>query len=197
MHTIDCHWLPSERAAWRPAERLLPAAWAERWRVLTRAQSARPGRWRNANAPYLAGLMDLCTRRGVEEITICKAAQVGVSEALRNLIGYMAHQQPDPLLLVLPDEQTGRRIVAQRILPLLRDTACLRDLFTPASRDVQLRHITLANGFTLRLGWSGSAASLAADPCRVVINDEVDKFQPWSGREADPISLGYARTQTY
>ena len=190
-------WLPAERSAWKPQERMRPSAWAERHRVLSRMQSARPGKWKNAQAPYLAGLMDLCARRGVEEITIVKAAQMGVSEALRNVVGCYAHQEPDPILLVLPDEQTGRKIVAQRIVPLLRTTPCLAELFTSASRDIQLRHVSLANGFTLRLGWSGSPASLASDPCRVVINDEVDKFQPWSGRESDPISLGYARTQTY
>ncbi len=197
MPALLDRWLPAERAAWRPAERLAPSLWAERHRVLSRMQSARPGKWRNSHAPYLAGLMDLCVRRDVEELTIVKAAQVGVSEAIRNVIGYYAHQEPDPVLLVLPDEQSGRKIVAQRIIPLLRDTACLREQFTPASRDIQLRHLALANGFTLRLGWSGSPATLAADPCRIVINDEVDKFQPWSGRESDPISLGYARTQTY
>lgn len=73
----------------------------------------------------------------------------------------------------------------------------LREPLTIASRDLQLRSIALSNGFTLRLGWSGSPASLASDPCRIVINDQVDEFQPWSGRESDPISLGYARTQTY
>lgn len=160
-------------------------------------QSARPGPWRNDHAPYLAGLMDLCANRAVEELTIVKAAQIGVSETLRNVVGYYAHQEPDPVLLVLPDEHSGRKIVAQRMVPLLRDTPSLRQLFTPASRDIQLRHVTLANGFTLRLGWSGSPASLASDPCRIVINDEVDKFQPWSGRESDPITLGYARTQSY
>ncbi|GMU83739.1 MAG: hypothetical protein AMXMBFR47_36090 [Planctomycetota bacterium] len=165
--------------------------------MLTRMQSARPGPWRNDHAPYLAGLMDLCANRAVEELTIVKAAQIGVSETLRNVVGYYAHQEPDPVLLVLPDEQSGRKIVAQRIVPLLRDTPSLRQLFTDASRDIQLRHVTLANGFTLRLGWSGSPASLASDPCRIVINDEVDKFQPWSGRESDPITLGYARTQSY
>lgn len=197
MQSLLDKWLPSELAAWRPVERLSPAGWAERHRVLSRMQSARPGPWRGDNAPYLAGILDRCAAREVEELTIVKAAQVGVSEALRSVIGFYAHQEPDPILLVLPDEQTGRKIVAQRIVPLLRDTACLRQLFTRASRDVQLRHITLANGFTIRLGWSGSPASLASDPCRIVINDEVDKFQPFSGREADPISLGYARTQTY
>src|SRR5262245_4834298 len=197
MSALICHWLAAEAAAFCPAERLSPSIWAERHRVLTRTQSARPGKWSNAQSPYLTGLMDLCADRRIEEITIVKAAQIGVSEAVRNVIGYYAHQEPDPILLVLPDEQSGRRIVAQRIIPLMKNTGCLNELFTTASRDMQLRHISLANGFTLRLGWSGSPASLASDPCRIVINDEVDKFQPWSGRESDPISLGYARTQTY
>ena len=83
------HWLHRELRAWRPAARLCPSAWAERHRVLTRRQSARPGKWRNDNAPYLAGLMDLCTRREVEEITVVKAAQVGVSEAIRNVIAFV------------------------------------------------------------------------------------------------------------
>jgi phage terminase large subunit GpA-like protein len=121
MHTatasslIATRWLPAELAAWRPAERLPPSAWAEKHRVLTRTQSARHGKWRNAHAPHLAGLMDLCVRRDIEEITIVKAAQVGVSEALRNVIGYYAYQEPDPILLVLPDEQSGRKIVARRL----------------------------------------------------------------------------------
>src|SRR5215470_17887647 len=152
MTTLSNHWLSAEFLAFRPAERLSPSAWAEKHRVLPRGQSARPGPWRNANAPYLAGLMDLCCNRDIEEITIVKAAQIGVSEALRNVIGYYAHQEPDPILLVLPDEQSGRKIVAQRIVPSLRDTPVLHKLFTDASRDIQTRHITLANGFTLRLG---------------------------------------------
>jgi phage terminase large subunit GpA-like protein len=102
-------WLPSERAAWWPAERLSPSTRAEQHRVLSRTQSARLGRWSNAQAPYLTGLMDLCARRDIEEITIVKAAQIGVSEAIRNVIGYYAHQEPDPILLVLPDERTGRK----------------------------------------------------------------------------------------
>lgn len=187
----------AERRAWLPPEPMTVSQWAERYRRLHRTQSRLAGPWRNSNAPYLAGIMDLAGRRGVEEVTIVKCAQAGGSEAVRNIIGYFAHQQPDPLLLVLPDENTGRKIVSRRLWPLFRETPCLRELITPKSRDVQLRHITLSNGFVLSLGWSGSPATLAADPCRVVVNDEVDKFPPWSGREADPISLARVRTQTY
>ena len=46
----------------------------------------------------LAGLMDLCARRDIEEITIVKAAQIGVSEALRNVIGYaLRTRAPDQI----------------------------------------------------------------------------------------------------
>ena len=74
--------------------------------------------------------MDRCTDRNVEEITIVKAAQVGVSEAMRNVIGYFAYQEPDPVLYVMPDEQTGRKIFAQWIIPLLENMPCLRELLT-------------------------------------------------------------------
>lgn len=190
-------WARREARAWHVPEPLSPSQWAEEHRILSRTQSSRPGPWRNANAPYLAGLMDLATRPGVEEITIMKAAQVGVSEAIRNVVAYLAEREPDPVLLVLPDENVGRRIMANRILPLFRGTTGLRELVTPTARDVQLNSISLSNGFMLRLGWAGSPSSLAADPVRVVINDEVDKFPEWSGRESDPITLGYARTRTY
>jgi phage terminase large subunit GpA-like protein len=190
MSAVIGSWLPVERTAWRPAERLSPSTWAEKHWVMSRAQSARPGRWSNAQSPYLTGLMDLCARRDIEEITIVNAAQIGVREAIRNVIGYYAHQEPDPILLVLPDEQTGRKIVAQRIVPLLKNTPVLFERFTTASRDVQLRHMSLANGFTLRLGWSGSPASLASDPCRIVINDEGGQVPAVVGEGGRPAQLG-------
>src|SRR5436190_20379665 len=103
-------WDDYERDAWKPPPRLKPSQWAEQYRRLTRGQSARPGPWKNANAPYLTGIMDLCFTPGVEEVNILKAAQVGASEAIRNVLGFWAHTDPDPVLLVLPDEKSGRKI---------------------------------------------------------------------------------------
>lgn len=186
-----------ERKALRRGVRLRPSAWAESFRLLSRVESSRPGPWRNANAPYLRGIMDLCQRPGVTELVIIKCAQAGVSEAIRNVIGSFAHQEPDPCLLVLPDEQTGRKVVKHNIVPLFENTPVLADLLTEAQGDVQLRQITLANGFTLRLGWAGSPASLATFPARIVILDECDKYVDWSGKDGSPIDLARVRTQTY
>ena len=153
--------------------------------------------WKHENAPVLRGLMDLCVDPRIEEVTVVKAAQIGGSEAIRNVIGYLAYHDPDPVLLVLPSEDIGRRIMSRRIIPLFQDTPALAKLMTSRANDTQLTGVVLANGFTLNLGWSGSPATLAADPQRMVINDEVNKFAEWSGRESDPVSLARMRTQTY
>lgn len=191
-------WSAAERDAWRWPAKLTPSTWAEKYRRLSRAQSSRFGQWRNATAPYLAGIMDLpfrCPR--VRRCYVLKAAQVGVSEALRNVLGYMASEEPDPCLLVLPDEKSGKTIFSDRIWPLLEDTEVLSSLTTARSRDISLYEVSLKNGWNLRLAWSGSATSLASHPIRVVIADELDKMATWVGTESDPLSLADVRTATY
>lgn len=197
IHHSPNSWDDAEKAAWLPPETILPSQWAAAHRVLTRRQSSRPGPWKNENAPVLVGIMDLCARPQIRELWIKKAAQIGVSEAIRNVIGHRASREPDPMLLVLPDEKAGRKIVGKRILPLFEDTDCLKVLLTGKKRDAKLTSLLLINGFELQLGWSGSASSLASDPIRMVVLDEVDKFVAFSGREASPVDLARVRTRTY
>lgn len=154
--------------------------------------------WRNSNSPHAVGLMDLpFKQRQIRKIWLKKAGQMAGSEAFRNIIGCVAEQEPDPVLMVLPDENAAKKIMRRRILPLFEDTPCLAELKTDASRDKALTGIYLKNGFELGVGWSGSPTTQASDPVRFVGNDEVDKFAAWTGKEADPISLGDVRTATY
>lgn len=190
-------WSDAERAAWAQPAETRPSLWAEKYRVLTRRQSSRPGPWSNRNNPPLAVLMDLCVRRGIAELWIKKAGQIGVSEAIRNVIGCMAHTQPDPWLIVLPDRETGRKIVRKRIIPLFEDTPVLREMLTPRARDKQLNAISLANGCDIQLAWSGSPATLEADPARFVFLDEVDDFDQTIATHAPPAELARTRTTTF
>jgi phage terminase large subunit GpA-like protein len=185
------------RRVWQVPTPLRVSEWAEQFRILSRRQSSRPGRWSNEAAPPLAGLMNLAVHPRVRKLSIMKAAQVGVSEAMRNVLGYLADREPDPVLLNLPSEAHGRGIFSDRIIPLFEDCPRLAELLSDSSRDTTLSQINCANGFTLRLGWSGSPTSQSSHPVRVVWNDEVDKFIPWAGIESDPISLAEVRTATY
>ena len=62
--------------------------------------------------------------------------------------------------------------------------------------DAKLSSLRL-DSMSIYSGWAGSPQSLATRPCKYVIFDEVEKYPPYSGREADPIRLGIERTTTY
>ena len=188
-------WDAGERAAWLPAEAIKPSEWAERHRRLRRGPLKGP--WRNDNAPYSRGIMDIADARGIVQVNVGKAGQMGVSELLRTLMGYWAHTDPDPMGLTLPNRDKGRQIVKSDVLPLFRRTAVLRDLIASMARHALIESISLLNGFSLDLMWSGSATSMASNPYRRVVNDEVDKFEPWTGEEPDAIAATEVRITTF
>lgn len=193
----DPIWDADERAAWLPPSNLLPSDWAEAYRYLSRRQSPRqPGPWRNDNQPALRWVMDLAVRATIRELWVKKSPQIGVSEAIRNVIGCQAHQSPDPALLVLPDEKKGREIMRKRLLPLFEETEVLAGLLTGLRSDKKFGGVSLTNGFDLVLGYSGSPSSIASDPFGVVIADEVDKYERTPGGEGDVVELLKARTRT-
>lgn len=186
-----------EREAWTLPEQMKPSEWAEKYRTLGDGQSNTPGQWRNEMTPYLVGVMNLPMAEGVWKTHVEKAAQIGVSEAIRNLIGFLADQEPDPIGLTLPDKIKGRKIVATRVIPLFEDNARLRRLLPDKKSDITKEEIKLDNGFILHLAWAGSASSTASDPWRASINDEIDKFAVWGGREPDAVGRTWKRTSTF
>lgn len=192
-------WSDRDRAALAWAEKIDCPAWAEKYRYLSK--SAIPGRWRNDNAPYLPGIMNLANARGILELAVKKAAQIGVSEAFRTLTGYWAHQDPAPMGLLLPTKDKGRQIVELEVMPLFRReferAPELRALLSTRLHDIKKEQIQLLNGFILYLMWAGSPTSTASNPMKRVVGDEVDKYPLWSGDDADPLSLVKKRMRTY
>jgi len=186
-----------ERNAWLPLERLTVSQWAEKHRVLTAGKTHHPGKWSNSIAPYLSGIMDSVNIPGVSSISVAKPSQIGVSEATRNICGYFASRYSDPVALVLPNQSKGRTIVQDFIFPLFTNTKCLSELLTSRIRDLKSEEIRLLNGFCLHLMWAGSPTSLASVPIRVVINDEIDLFETFTGSEMDPVQLSTVRTTSY
>ncbi|HVV70442.1 MAG TPA: terminase gpA endonuclease subunit, partial [Verrucomicrobiae bacterium] len=189
---LDAVW----RDAWRPPEKYRPSEWAAKRRYLPREVSAEPGPWRNERTPYLVGIMDAIVEEGVEETVFVAGTQLGKSEAGRNVLGYFVDNDPGPYLLVMPDEKSAEDAVRERIQPMLRHSPSLARHVSDRREDNKLSCVTL-DSMAIYVGWAGSAQSLATRPCRYVEFDEIDKYPPFSGVEADPISLGMERTKTY
>jgi phage terminase large subunit GpA-like protein len=188
--------MPRVRAGWAVPRRQSPAEWAAENRVLGEKDSAEPGRWSNRRAPYLVEIMNALGDPDITDVAVMKAAQVGMSEALRNVAGYWIDQDPGPLLWVMPDEASAKEVLAEKLAPLIRATPRLAAHVTERAHDVGKRRILLDH-MEIHAAWAGSPQSLASRPKRYLVNDEVDKYPAWSGKEADPIALGAKRTTTY
>jgi len=185
-----------ERKLWsRKGRRLKCSDWCEHYRVLT--ESSLPGPWRNEVTPYLVGIMDAMWHPSVRVIIVCKGPQVGVTEAIHNIVGYAMDHEPGPTMYVYPDEITARENARGRVLPMIKGSPRLASYLSGAQDDegslcIRLQHMQIF------MAWSNSASRLGNKPIKNLLLDEIDKYPATAGkREADPVSLAEKRTITY
>lgn len=189
------------RAAWRrgwmPPPRLSVPSWADQYRQLARESGASSGQWQTATVEIARGPMLAVTEPGVHTITAMVSTQLLKTELLINIVGYFAHLDPCPILLLQPKEDAAEQFSKERITPMLRATPVLRALVgTSKTRDATetILYKAFPGGF-LAMAGAGSPDNLARRPVRVVLADEVDKYP--ITREGDPITLAEERTASF
>ena len=177
----------------KPPEKLTVSEWAQKRRILDSKTSAIPGPWRNEQTPYLKSVMDAFNDPEVEEIIFIKSTQIGGTECLNNMIGYIVEQDPSSTLVVYPTLELAEFTSDNRIKPMVNLCSSLNEKFDDTSKRLELQF----DGMYLVLSGANSPASLASRPIRYLMLDEVDKYPANSGKEADPISLARERTKTF
>lgn len=186
------------RQSMRPPPRLSVSEWAARYRVLPDT-AARPGKWRNDEAPYLVGVMDACSDPGVERVVFMKPSQVGGTECINNVLGYFIHQDPSPILVVQYSVDEAHKWSKERFSAMVKDTPELDERVASAkSRDSD--NTILSKSFPgghLGVVGANAPSGLSARPRRVILIDEVDRFPPSAGTEGDPVNLAIKRTRTF
>lgn len=143
--------------------------------------------------------MDAVNELGISEVVYMTSSQIGKTEILNNIIGYFAHQDPSPLLMIQPTLDMAETWSKDRLAPMIRDTEVLYGLFKdPKSRDSDntLLHKKFTGGHITMAG-ANSPASLASRPIRIVLLDEEDRYPVSAGAEGDPGSLAQKRTTTF
>lgn len=186
-------------AGMQPPENLTVTEWAECKRYLSTEASAEPGLWRTSRTPYLRAIMDAFTDPKVRHIVFVAASQVGKTEVLNNIIGYIIDQNPGSILFVHPTTIDAREFSKLRIAPMIRDSpAVRRRISAPKSRDSgnTILQKTYPGGI-LTLCGSNEAHALASKPIRYVLGDERDRWAPSAGTEGDPWELAMARQTTF
>lgn len=197
--TPELHLILSRLSRFAPPPRQTVSEWADEHRVLSSEASAEPGRWITSRAEYQRGIMDAITDPRVETIVVMSSAQVGKTEVLNNLVGFLMHRDPCPILVLQPTIEMAQAWSKDRLAPMLRDTPPLADMVTVGNRrdsSNTLLHKVFPGGHITMAG-ANSPASLASRPIRVLLCDEVDRYPSSAGSEGDPVNLARKRTATF
>ena len=193
-------------SALRPDPELTISEWSDQYRVLSRVSAGEPGRWRTSRTPFLREIMDcLSPSSPYSRVVYMKPAQIGGSEVLLNMLGYIIHYAPGPVMLVEPTVELAKRFSRQRIAPLIENTSVLAERVSdPRERDSG--NTILAKEFpggVLVATGANSSVGLRSMPARFLLMDEVDAYPPSAStgaagtEEGDPVDLAIRRTATF
>lgn len=177
----------------RRPERLTVSEWAEKYRILDESSNL-AGKWSNDVTPYLKEIMDAACNPHIRHINLCKASQLGGTEALINIIGWTIMQRPAPAMMVYPDEDLAKDISNDKLKPAFQKTLELKKRFYEnLSKEMKLRF----QGMTIHLRGAGSPSKLSSKAIKYLFFDEIDKMGGASKKEASPYKLALERTKTF
>ena len=183
-----------------PRPHLTVSQWADQYRWLSQKGSGEPGKWKTERNPMLREIMDvLSVQSDVRRIVIMKPAQVGITEACVNWIGYVMQHAPAPLMVLLPTLENRDAWITQKLNPLLLETPIIQDLFD-ARRERDASNSRDAKDFPggmLFLSGGNSPNSYAQRSARYVILDDLDRFPEEVGEEGHPVALARNRAKAF
>lgn len=123
----------------------------------------------------------------------------GKTETILCTAGYFMDLDPSPILVVEPVVEMAEAFSKDRLSGMIRLCPSLRSkVADPRSRDSgnTITHKQFPGGHITLVG-ANSAAGLSMRPIRVLLFDEIDRYQPSAGTEGDPVRLAEARTSAF
>lgn len=177
-----------------PPKRQTVSEWCEENIVLDVSQE--PGKLRLSRTPYARRILDAVGDPTVKRVTLMTCTQVAKTTIEMCALAYAIDQAPGDALFVLPTEDLCKNFSKGRLGKLLRRTDCLRRAQTGDASDLSMFRYAFTS-MTLYLAWANSPAMLSSNPVRYVFMDEVGKFPPFSGCEADPTKLATERCKNF
>lgn len=180
-----------------PPPTLKVSDWADTNRYLPPGSSPQHGDWECK--PYQREMMDCILEPGVEEFVFMTSTQVGKSEALNNIIGYIIDLEPAPVMIVQPTTETAKDYSKMRIQRMIENCPALRLKVREAKSRQPGNEIRLKefDGGYLKIAGANSGPGLRSHPVAKLFFDEEDAYLDEIPGEGDPIVLATRRTDAF
>lgn len=165
--------------------------------MLAKEAGSISGKYRTGRVEIARGPMLAVTEPGVRKLTAMVATQLLKSTLIENIVGFHAHLDPCPMLIVQPKDAAALQFSKERVAPFIKATPVLRGLIgTSKTRDAgdTLDYKAFPGGFLGIVG-AGSPDNLARRPIRIILFDECDKYQLL--KEGNPLVIGAERLATF
>lgn len=141
--------------------------------------------------------MDAYNDPHIRHSVLMFGTQSGKTEgAILNTLGYIISEDPYSTLLVYPSSDDARSVSRNRIQPMIDASPILRNKKPLSDDSYQLSEMAFP-GMALYVVGSNSPTPLSQKPCRNILRDEIDKYPPVAGRDADPLSLSEERAKAF
>jgi phage terminase large subunit GpA-like protein len=182
-----------------PPPDLMVSQHADQYRFLSQKTSPEPGQWRTSRVPYLREPMDMMSESSPARVVVLMfPTQQAKSEGGLNVVNYVMDHAPAPMMIVQPTIETAQRFSKRRLGEMIAANPRLKGRVSGKSNSGS--NTILAKDFPggfLVISGANSAASLASDPVKVLLCDEVDRWPEYLAGEGPPLSIAMERTRAF
>lgn len=168
--------------------------WAEANIRLRPGTTPRPGFYRTDWVPYSRAPQEDFTDPTIHTIVLCWATRSTKTETLLNPIRYSIAHDPQPCMIVMPNDNKGKSFSSRRFQPSINDCPALA-AEKPLNPDkFKLSEMQFKRS-TVSIVGSNSPANLSEIGIVVLMLDEIDKYPEASRKETGAVQLAKERTK--
>ncbi len=149
-----------------------------------------------AGREYAREILDAFADPKVTDLVPVCGSQVGKTAIVMGGSAWTIRHDPTRIFWVMPTRDTARGFSRTRWMPMIRKSPQLEELIPTGQRRHDFASLQQdIGGSHIDFVWSNSPSALASVPARVVVLDEVDKFNEGGNGEADAVNLADQRTK--
>lgn len=161
--------------------------------MLVSKHSGEPGPWRSARTPYQVEILNCMNDPAVEDVVFISSRQVGKSITIENIAGYCMEQDPCPVQLVLPSQDSADKQFA-RIKDMVDASPEIAKEKTGRAGDWK-RNLIQTNRMSIRLGWASAPNTLKGNSNRILLGDETEAWE--MSKEGHPWEVLWPSTKAF